>query len=110
MNETNTKIDLLTLLHEVNDRMYKMMEYCERLQPVKLDTERNDEQFEYNGDYYKSDDTPITVDLDITDEMYSETKLFRLLDPELDEHKIFDDQTGRSILKDLRKVIRSLEK
>ena len=110
MNETNTKIDLLTLLHEVNDRMYKMMEYCERLQPVKLDTERNDEQFEYNGDYYKSDDTRITVDLDITDEMYSETILFRLLDPELDEHKIFDDQTGRSILKDLRKVIRSLEK
>ena len=110
MNETNTDLELLTLLNETHERMYSMMEWCEKLQPVKLDTERNDEQFEYNGDYYKGDDTPITVDLDITDEMYSETKLFRLLDPELDEHKIFDDQTGRSILKALRKVIRSLEK
>ena len=104
MNETNTDLELLTLLNETHERMYSMMEWCEKLQPVKLDTERNDEQFEYNGDYYKGDDTPIIIDLTDEEEMKI-TKLFRIDDEIVDE-----DQTSRSILKDLRKVIRSLEK
>ena len=78
--------------------MYKIMEYTERLQPVKLEM---------------TDDWGIgTVDIsriNLTDkEEMLKTKLFRLQD--LDEMTNFDDQTSRSILKDLRKVIKSLEK
>ena len=76
--------DLKHLLIEIHERMYSMMEYCERLQPVKLDLE---------------DHFPTTVDLTDVEEMIK-TKLFRLDDEMVDE-----DQTTRSILKDLRKYI-----
>tara|TARA_R110000824_G_scaffold14863_2_gene62934 strand:+ start:1287 stop:1772 length:486 start_codon:yes stop_codon:yes gene_type:complete len=85
--------NLLSLLTEVNERMYPMMEYCERLQPVKVNSESSDK---YKG----------TIDLTDEDEMMM-TKLFRLVDKE--EMTNYDDQTTRSILKDLRKVIKSLE-
>jgi|21_taG_2_1085346.scaffolds.fasta_scaffold00791_20 hypothetical protein len=90
---------LYQLLTEVHERMYKMMEYCERLQPSKL---------EFSVDYDNNQELG-TVDLTEDHEMYHDTKLFRLLDPELDKHLTLDDQTSRSILKDLRKVINSLE-
>jgi hypothetical protein len=102
--------NLLSLLIEIDTRMDTMMRYCERLQPVKLDTERNDEQFEYNGDYYTENDTPITVDITDEEEFIKGHKLFRLLDPELDELLIVDDQTSRSLLQELGGVIKSLEK
>ena len=63
LKEKQTQFHLLSLLKEVHERVYPMMEYCEKLQQ----------------------------------------------DPEFD-HNIYDDQTSRSILKDLRKVIKSLEK
>ena len=85
---------LLTAVHE---RMYEMTEYSERLQPIKLNPINTDEL-----DYYNK----ITTDLTDEKEMI-ETKLFRLKD--IDEMTDFDDQTSRSILKDLRKVIKSLE-
>ena len=85
---------LCYLLNEVHERMYPMMEYCERLQPVKVNSDSSDK---YKG----------TIDLTDEDEMMM-TKLFRLVDK--DEMTNYDDQTGRSILKDLRKVIKSLEK
>jgi len=97
--EINKDLELLTLLYETHERMYDMMEYCERLQPIKLNPINTDE-----SDYYNK----ITTDLTDEKEMKM-TKLFRLLDPELDKHLTFDDQTSRSILKDLRKVIKSLE-
>ena len=90
---------LYQLLTEVHERMYPMMEHCERLQPIKL---------EFSVDYDNNQELG-TVDLTGEDEMYEETKLFRLLDPEFEQDKIFDDQTTRSILKDLRKVINGLE-
>ena len=95
---TSDNVNLLNLLHEIHERMYSMTEYCERLQPVKLEM---------------TDDWGIgTVDIsriNLTDkEEMLKTKLFRLQD--LDEMTNFDDQTSRSILKDLRKVIKSLEK
>ena len=97
-NLTSDNVNLLKLLNEIHERMYKIMEYTERLQPVKLEM---------------TDDWGIgTVDIsriNLTDkEEMLKTKLFRLQD--LDEMTNFDDQTSRSILKDLRKVIKSLEK
>ena len=86
-------VQLHFLLTEVHERMYPMMEYCERLQPVKVNSESSDK---YKG----------TIDLTDEDEMMM-TKLFRLVDKE--EMTNYDDQTTRSILKDLRKVIKSLE-
>ena len=94
---------MIGVVNETHERMYQMMEWLERLQPVKLDVERNTEQFEYNGDYYKGDDTPIIIDLTDEEEMKI-TKLFRIDDELVDE-----DQTSRSILKDLRKVIKFLQ-
>ena len=87
------------LLTEVHERMYEMTEYFERLQPVKLTLEYSDAEGEY------PDICDITVDWD--EEKMMKTKLFRLKD--IDEMTDFDDQTSRSILKDLRKVIKSLE-
>ena len=86
------KQNLLSLLIEIHERMYPMMKYCERLQPVMMGI--NDQT---------------TVDLTEEDLKWEETRLFRLLDPEFEHDKIFDDQTTRSILKDLRKVIKGLE-
>tara|TARA_R110000751_G_scaffold194258_5_gene299690 strand:- start:116 stop:421 length:306 start_codon:yes stop_codon:yes gene_type:complete len=97
LKEKQTQFHLLSLLKEVHERMYPMMEYCERLQPVKL-IEDEVKQITYFEDLTDEEDKTI------------KTTLFRLLDPELDEHLTFDDQTSRSILKDLRKVIKSLEK
>ena len=91
---------LLSLLKEVHERMYPMMEYCERLQPIKLEETYTQVDNDINHKKW----------VDITDEEEMKmTKLFRLQDPEFD-HNIHDDQTSRSILKDLRKVIKSLEK
>jgi len=85
------------LLLEVHERMYTMMEYCERLQPVEVETDNPGTE-----DHY-------TSIVDITDEEeMMKTKLFRLVDK--DEMTNYDDQTSRSILKDLRKVIKSLKK
>tara|TARA_R110002020_G_scaffold441498_1_gene652371 strand:+ start:34 stop:552 length:519 start_codon:yes stop_codon:yes gene_type:complete len=90
--------ELHFLLNEVHERMYPMMEWCERLKPVKLDIDPESELVK----------TPITVDITDEEEMKI-TKLFRLVElPE--EMTSYDDQTSRSILKDLRKVIKSLEK
>ena len=95
-------VQLHHLLTEVHERMYTIMEHCERLQPVKLG-------YIHNG---YDDPEPITVDLsriNLTDkEEMLKTKLFRLVDKE--KMTSYDDQTSRSILKDLRKVIKSLEK
>ena len=85
---------LLELLKEIHERMYPMMEYCERLQPVKVNSDSSDK---YKG----------TIDLTDEDEMMM-TKLFRLVDK--DEMTNYDDQTSRSILKDLRKVIKHLNR
>ena len=93
LKEKQTQFHLLSLLKEIHERMYPMMEYCERLQTVKLDITIS---------------SCMTVDITDEEEM-KKTKLFRLQDPEFD-HNIHDDQTSRSILKDLRKVIKSLEK
>ena len=87
--------NLLSLLEEIHERMYPMVEYCERLQPIKI-----------NDDYGSISSIPY-IDLINEDEMMK-TKLFRLVD--LDEMTSYDDQTGRSILKDLRKVIKFLQK
>tara|TARA_R100001594_G_scaffold121327_1_gene157139 strand:+ start:1237 stop:1575 length:339 start_codon:yes stop_codon:yes gene_type:complete len=81
-------VNLLPLLKEIHERMYSMTEYCERLQPIHI----NDSNKEI---------------VDLTHEMYDQTKLFRLRD--LKEMDDFNDQTSRSILEDLRKVIKSLE-
>jgi len=94
MSKSKNDKELHFLLTEVHERMYPMMEYCERLTPVKLDIG-------------KDKVSPITVDITDEEEMMI-TKLFRLVElPE--EMTSYDDQTSRSILKDLRKVIKSLE-
>jgi hypothetical protein len=86
--KTNTDFELITLLNETHDKMYEMMEWCERLQPVQLT---------HQG--YLSD---------ITDEKeMMKTKLFRLKNTY--EMTDFNDQTNRSLLKDIRKYIRDLE-
>ena len=90
-------VNLYHLLTEVYERFFPMMEHCERLQPVKLETD---------NPHTEDQDTYI---VNITDEEeMMKTKLFRLVElPE--ETTVYDDQTSRSILKDLRKVIKSLE-
>ena len=93
---TKNDENLFHLLHEVHETMCNMMTWCERLQPVKLDVDGHPDKTE--GHY------PIIVDLTDEEEMMM-TKLFRL-----DDEMINEDQTSRSILKDLRKVIKSLEK
>jgi len=90
---------LLSLLKETHERMYSMMEWVERLQPIKLEETYTQVDNDINHKKW----------VDITDEEEGKiTNLFRLQDPEFD-HNIHDDQTSRSILKDLRKVIKSLE-
>ena len=81
--KTNTNSDLLHLLHETHDQMMMMTSWLELLQPVKLK------------------DNKLTV---ITDdkELQSAT-LFRL-----DNDMVQEDQTSRSILKDIRKYINHL--
>ena len=91
-------VNLLKLLNEIHERMYKIMEYCERLQPVKLGM---------NEDWKVGTVDISRINLTDKEEMLK-TKLFRLQD--LDEMTNFDDQTTRSILEDLRKVIKYLEK
>jgi hypothetical protein len=86
-------VQLHHLLTEVHERMYSMMTYLELLQPVKI-----------------KGNTTIDLTEDDEDGMFYKTKLFRILSPNLEKDKIFEDQTSRSILKDLRKVINSLEK
>jgi hypothetical protein len=86
-------LNLSELLNEVHERMYKMMVYLELLQPVKI-----------------KGNTTIDLTEDDEDGMFYKTKLFRILSPNLEKDKIFEDQTSSSILKDLRKVIKSLEK
>ena len=81
-------VQLQHLLIEVHDKMYSMMEYCERLQPVVYDSLEEDH-------------------MDLTEEdgeTFHRTNLFKLKNEMVDE-----DQTSRSILKDVRKVIKSLE-
>ena len=84
--------NLLSLLKETHEQLYKIMTFCERLQPVRV--------LQLQGDEHKL--------IDLTEEnlKWEETKLFRLLDPEFEQDKIFDDQTTRSILKDVRGYIR----
>ena len=89
---TSDNVNLLKLLNEIHERMYSMMEYCERLQPVKL----------------HNLDSGGTIDITAEEEFIKGHKLFRLVDE--DEMTNYDDQTSRSILEDLRKVINSLEK
>ena len=94
--EQQEQHNLLSLLKEVHERMYPMMEYCERLQPIKLTDGGVGEPFKRWEDL-------------TNEEEMMKTKLFRLVElPE--EMTSYDDQTSRSILKDLRKVIKSLEK
>ena len=89
------KTDLLFLLEETHEQMMKMVTWLERLQPVKLDVETNTE--------WTPVDTPTTVDVTDVEEMMK-TKLFRL-----DNEMVDEDQTSRSILKDLRKYINHLK-
>ena len=96
MNETNTDLELLTLLHEIHERMYSMMDYCERIQPIKLEETYTQVDGDINHKKY--------VDITEEEEMMK-TKLFRYAN-----EMVYEDQTSRSILKDLRKVIKSLEK
>lgn len=96
MNETNTDLELLTLLHEIHERMYSMMEYCERIQPIKLEETYTQVDGDINHKKW--------VDITKEEEMMN-TKLFRYAN-----EMVYEDQTSRSILKDLRKVIKSLEK
>ena len=85
MTNTNTNIDLLNLLHETHEQMMMMTSWLELLQPVKLE-----------------DNNKLSVITDI-EELPSAT-LFKL-----DKEIFQEDQTSRSILKDLRKVIKHLE-
>tara|TARA_R110000803_G_scaffold23388_3_gene57495 strand:- start:703 stop:1092 length:390 start_codon:yes stop_codon:yes gene_type:complete len=86
-------VQLHYLLTEIYERFFPMMEYCERLQPVEVETDNPGTE-----DHY-------TSIVNITDEEeMMKTKLFRL-----DDVMVHEDQTSRSILKDLRKVIKSLE-
>ena len=93
---------LLSLLKETHEQMMMMTSWLERLQPVKLDVEELPDQVVLDPNILPT--YPITVDLDRKDEMYNKTNLFRL-----DNEMIDEDQTSRSILKDLRKVIKHLE-
>jgi cysteinyl-tRNA synthetase len=98
-----TPMYMLQTLEETHERMYEITEYCERLQPIKLDsiTETDITGNDTNCIY------PTTVDIS-NEEMWTEkTNLFRL--KSIDEMSDFDDQTSRSILKDLRKVIKFLQ-
>ena len=97
---TSDNVNLLKLLNEIHERMYSMMEYCERLQPVRLDM---DETLSLYNEDWKVGTINVTNEEDMI-----KTKLFRLVDK--DDMTNYDDQTSRSILKDLRKVIKSLEK
>ena len=97
---TSDNVNLLKLLNEIHERMYSMMEYCERLQPVRLDM---DETLSLYNEDWKVGTINVTNEEDMI-----KTKLFRLIDK--DDMTNYDDQTSRSILKDLRKVIKSLEK
>lgn len=90
--------NLLELLKETHEQLYKIMTFCERLQPVKLE----ETYTQVDGDINHTK----TVDLTEEDLKWEETRLFRLLDPEFEQDKIFDDQTTRSILKDVRGYIR----
>jgi hypothetical protein len=100
-------VQLHYLLTEIYERFFPMMEHCERLQPVKLDSEEDPNYINHNWDNDLVPTYPITVDITDEEEMMK-TKLFRLVElPE--ETTVYDDQTSRSILKDLRKVIKSLE-
>ena len=100
--KTNTDFELVTLLNEIHEQMMMMTSWLERLQPVKLDVEELPDQVVLDPNILPT--YPITVDLDRKDEMYNKTNLFRL-----DNEMIDEDQTSRSILKDLRKVIKHLE-
>ena len=100
--KTNTDFELVTLLNEIHEQMMTMTSWLERLQPVKLDVEELPDQIVLDPNILPT--YPITVDLDRKDEMYNKTNLFRL-----DNEMIDEDQTSRSILKDLRKVIKHLE-
>ena len=102
MNKQDTNIDLLHLLHETHEQMMMMTSWLERLQPIKLDVEELPDQVVLDPNILPT--YPITVDLDRKDEMYNKTNLFRL-----DNEMIDENQTSRSILKDLRKVIKHLE-
>ena len=75
--------NLCYLLKEVHKMSYGRMEFSEKLQPLddELNNVDNKTHFEKELTLYK-----------LTDEM------------------VWEDQTGRSILKDLRKVIRHLNK
>ena len=97
---TSDNVNLLKLLNEIHERMYSMMEYCERLQPVRLDM---DETLSLYNEDWKVGTINVTNEEDMI-----KTKLFRLVDK--DDMTNYDDQTSRSILKDLRKVIKSLKK
>ena len=97
---TSDNVNLLKLLNEIHERMYSMMEYCERLQPVRLDM---DETLSLYNEDWKVGTINVTNEEDMI-----KTKLFRLVYK--DDMTNYDDQTSRSILKDLRKVIKSLEK
>ena len=79
--------EITQLLNEINDKMYSLVEFNERLQPIHIN-ESNKEI------------------VDLTHEMYDKTKLFRLRD--LEEMDDFNDQHSRSMLKDLRKAIKYL--
>jgi len=92
--------NLLELLKETHERFYTMMLFCERLQPVKLDSEEDPHYVNHNWDNDIVPTYPITVDLTDEEEMMK-TKLFRVEDEMVDE-----DQTTRSILKDVRGYIR----
>jgi len=86
MNKERTK-DITGLLHEVHERMYTMMEYCERLHM-----------------YYHDKDSNRMVEIhdhDESNEIY--------LKFQVNSDRLGEDQTGRSILKDLRKVIKYFE-
>jgi homogentisate 1,2-dioxygenase len=91
------QVNLYHLLYEVHEQMYKMMEWCEKLQPIKINN--NGEVLTYedlNPEDYKNKEI-------------MKTRLFRELDGKLEQDQVWEDQTSRSILKDLRKVIKGLE-
>ena len=81
-------VQLHYLLTEIYERFFPMMEHCESVQPVIYDSNEEDH-------------------IDVTEEdgeLFHRTNLFKLTNKIVNE-----DQTGRSIFKDLRKVIKSLE-
>ena len=96
MTNKNTNIDLLHLLHETHDQMSLMMTWLEMLQPIEINPVDISDGWAYHN--------KMIVDLKHDDEKYSNPKYFRINDELVEE-----DQTSRSILKDLRKVIKHLE-